>query len=247
VIKRPKLSGTGKERKTNASGLTRGGKFRVKNSRGRKISSVRWLQRQLNDPYVDAARLDGYRARSAYKLLELDEKFSFLKKSRVIVDLGAAPGSWTQVALKLCGRKARVVGIDLLEIAPLEGATFLEMDFATDEAEATLLDLCRGPVDLVMSDMAAATTGHQQTDHIRTLALVEIAFDFARKTLGEGGVFVTKVFRGGADQEMLAQIRKCFTSVRHFKPPASRSGSAETYLVAKGFKVSSRHLEKESD
>ncbi|VAX08627.1 23S rRNA (uridine(2552)-2'-O)-methyltransferase [hydrothermal vent metagenome] len=247
MIKRPKLSGTGKERKTNASGLTRGAKFRVKNARGRKISSVRWLQRQLNDPYVDAARLDGYRARSAYKLLELDEKFSFLKKSRVIVDLGAAPGSWAQVALKLCGRKARVVGIDLLEVAPLEGATFLEMDFATDEAEAALLDLCQGPVDLVMSDMAAATTGHQQTDHIRTLALVELAFDFARKTLGEGGVFVTKVFRGGADQAMLAEIRKCFASVRHFKPPASRSGSAETYLVAKGFKVSSRHLEKESD
>jgi len=248
VIKRPKLSGTGKERKTNASGLTRGEKFRVKTSRGRKISSMRWLQRQLNDPYVDAARLDGYRARSAYKLLELDAKFSFLKGARTIVDLGAAPGGWAQVALKECGRKAHVIGIDLLEVAPLEGATFLKMDFTTDAAEAKLLDLCQspgqspgqGPVDLVMSDMAATTTGHQQTDHIRTLALVEVAFDFAQKTLGEGGVFVTKVFRGGADQALLTDMRKCFTSVRHFKPPASRAGSAETYLVAKGFKISSR-------
>jgi len=235
VIKRPKLSGTGKIRKTNASGLTRGEKFRVKTSRGRKISSVRWLQRQLNDPYVDAARLDGYRARSAYKLLELDEKFSFLKQAKVIVDLGAAPGGWTQVALKKSGRKARIIGIDLLEIAPLDGASFLQMDFTTPEAEAKMLALCQGPVDLVMSDMAAATTGHQQTDHIRTLALVELAFDFAKKTLGDGGVFVTKVFRGGADQKLLAEMRKCFATVRHFKPPASRAGSAETYLMARGF------------
>lgn len=236
MIKRPKLTGTGKVRKIDPRGLTRGQKARVKTSRGRKISSVRWLQRQLNDPYVDAANRDGYRARSAYKLLELDEKFSFLRKAKSIVDLGAAPGGWTQVALKNCGRKARVVGIDLLEVAPLDGATFLEMDFTTDAAEEKLLDLLDGPVDLVMSDMAAATTGHQQTDHIRTLALVEVAFDFAKKTLGEGGNFVTKVFRGGADQEMLAQMKMCFKSVRHFKPPASRAESAETYLVAQGFK-----------
>lgn len=236
MIKRPKLSRTGQVRKTNPSGLTRGVKQRVKTSRGRKISSVRWLQRQLNDPYVDAANKDGYRARSAFKLLELDEKFSFLRRARSIVDLGAAPGSWTQVALKECGKKARVVGIDLLEVAPLDGAIFLQMDFTTDEAEAKLLELIDGPVDLVMSDMAATTTGHQQTDHIRTLALVEVAFDFATKTLGEGGNFVTKVFRGGADKELLAQMKKCFKSVRHFKPPASRAESAETYLVAQGFK-----------
>lgn len=236
MIKRPKLTRTGKIRKTNASGLTRGEKFRVKTSRGRKISSVRWLQRQLNDPYVEAAHRDGYRARSAYKILELDEKFSFLRNAKNIVDLGAAPGGWTQVVLKKCGKKARVVGIDLLEIAPLDGATFLEMDFTTDEAETKMFELLNGPVDLVMSDMAAATTGHQQTDHIRTLALVEIAFDFAKKTLGNGGVFVTKVFRGGADQELLAELKKCFKSVRHFKPPSSRPESAETYLVAIGFK-----------
>ncbi|PCI32308.1 MAG: rRNA methyltransferase [Alphaproteobacteria bacterium] len=236
MIKRPKLTGTGKVRVTRASGLTRGEKFRVKTSRGRKISSVRWLQRQLNDPYVEAANREGYRARSAYKLVELDEKFSFLRKARSVVDLGAAPGGWTQVVLKKAGKKAKVIGIDLLEVAPLDGATFLEMDFTTDEAEAKLLDLLDGPVDLVMSDMAAATTGHQQTDHIRTLALVEVAFDFAKKTLGEGGNFVTKVFRGGADQELLAEMKACFKSVRHFKPPASRPESAETYLVAQGFK-----------
>ncbi len=236
MIKRPKLTRTGQERKTNPRGLTRGEKFRVKTSRGRKISSVRWLQRQLNDPYVDAAHRDGYRARSAYKLLELDEKFSFLKNAKTIVDLGAAPGGWTQVALKKCGRKTRVVGIDLLEVAPLDGATFLQMDFTTEAAEAKLFELLKGPVDLVMSDMAATTTGHQQTDHIRTLALVEAAFYFARKTLGEGGVFVAKVFRGGADKDLLAEMKSCFKSVRHFKPPASRTQSAETYLVARGFK-----------
>lgn len=236
MIKRPKLTRTGKVRKTDPRGLTRGAKARVKTSRGRKISSVRWLQRQLNDPYVDAAHRDGYRARSAYKLLELDEKFSFLKRARTIVDLGAAPGSWAQVVLKKGGGNVRVAGIDLLEVAPLDGATFLQMDFTTDEAETKLLELLDGPVDLVMSDMAAATTGHQQTDHIRTLALVEVAFDFAKKTLGEGGNFISKVFRGGADQEMLSQMKKCFKSVRHFKPPASRAESAETYLVAMGFR-----------
>lgn len=235
MIKRPKLTRTGKERKTDPRGLTRGEKFRVKTARGRKISSVRWLQRQLNDPYVDAAHRDGYRARSAFKLLELDEKFGLLKHAKSIVDLGAAPGGWTQVALKKCGKKARVVGIDLLEIEPIEGATFLKMDFTTDEAEDKLLELLDGPVDLVMSDMAAATTGHQQTDHIRTLALVETAFDFAKKTLEEGGVFVSKVFRGGADQDLLKELNSCFNSVRHFKPPASRPESAETYLVAQGY------------
>jgi len=236
VIKKPKLTRTGKERKTDPRGLTRGEKFRVKTSRGRKISSVRWLQRQLNDPYVDAAHRDGYRARSAFKLLELDEKFGFLKQAKTIVDLGAAPGSWTQAALKKCGKNTRVVGIDLLDVEPIDGATFLKMDFTTDEAEAKLGALLDGPVDLVMSDMAAATTGHQQTDHIRTLALVEIAFDFAKKNLAEGGVFVAKVFRGGADQDLLAELKSCFRSVRHFKPPASRSESAETYLVAQGYR-----------
>lgn len=237
MIKRPKLTRTGKERKTDPRGLTRGEKFRVKTSRGRKISSVRWLQRQLNDPYVDAANRDGYRARSAYKLLELDEKFSFLKQAKSIVDLGAAPGGWSQVALKAGRKQARIIGIDLLEVAPLEGAEFLKMDFTSEEAEIKMLGLLDGPVDLVVSDMAAATTGHQQTDHIRTLALVELAYDFAKKTLGNGGNFVAKVFRGGADQELLADIRANFKTVRHFKPPASRPESAETYLVALGFKA----------
>ncbi|MCF8474731.1 MAG: RlmE family RNA methyltransferase [Emcibacter sp.] len=208
----------------------------MKTSRGRKISSVRWLQRQLNDPYVDAARRDGYRARSAYKLLELDEKFSFLQHVKSVIDLGAAPGGWSQVVLKKTSRYARIIGIDLLPIEPLEGATFLQMDFTSKEAEDKMLELLDGPVDLVMSDMAAATTGHQQTDHTRTLALVEIAFDFAKKTLAEGGIFIAKVFRGGADQDMLAEMKKCFKTVRHYKPPSSRAESAETFLIAQGFK-----------
>lgn len=223
-------------RKTDPRGLTRGSKARVRSARGRKISSVRWLQRQLNDPYVDAAHREGYRARSAYKLLELDEKFSFLSQAGIVVDLGAAPGGWTQVVLKKSARKTHVIGIDLLEVAPLDGATFLKMDFTTSEAEAELRNLLPGPVDLVMSDMAAPTTGHHQTDHIRTFVLVEAAFGFARGILAEGGIFIAKVFRGGADQNLLAEMKKSFKSVRHFKPPASRSHSAETYLVAQGFK-----------
>lgn len=236
MIKKPKLSKTGKERKLDPRGIVRGEKTHVKTARYRKSSSTRWLQRQLNDPYVAAAKRDGYRSRAAYKIIELDEKFNFLHNAKTVIDLGAAPGGWTQVAAKECAGNVSIIGIDLLEVAPVAGAQMLKMDFTTDEAEKALLDLIDGPVDLVMSDMAAATTGHQNTDYIRTLGLVELAFDFSKKVLGENGTFVAKVFAGGADNTLLVDLKKHFKSVRHFKPPASRSESKETYLVAQGFK-----------
>lgn len=235
MIKKPKLSKTGKERKLDPRGIVRGQKERVKTARYRKTSSTRWLQRQLNDPYVAASKRDGYRSRAAYKIIELDEKFNFLHGVKSVVDLGAAPGGWTQVAAKECSGDVSIVGIDLLDVAPVAGAQMLKMDFTTNEAEAALLDLIEGPVDLVMSDMAAATTGHQNTDYIRTIGLVELAFDFSKKVLGENGTFIAKVFAGGTDNTLLIELKKHFRSVRHFKPPASRSESKETYLVAQGF------------
>lgn len=235
-MKKPKLSKSGKERRVDPRGIVRGEKTRVKTSKYRKTSSTRWLQRQLNDPYVAAAKRDGFRSRAAYKIIELDEKFSFLRGAKSVVDLGAAPGGWTQIAAKQCSGDVKIVGIDLLDVAQVAGATILKMDFTTDEAEQALLDLIDGPVDLVMSDMAAATTGHQNTDYIRTHGLAELAFHFAQKVLGPNGTFVTKVFAGGTDNQLLEDVRKHFKSVRHFKPPASRSASKETYLVAQGFK-----------
>jgi 23S rRNA (uridine2552-2'-O)-methyltransferase len=236
MIKKPKLSKTGKVRRVDPRGIVRGEKTHVKTARYRKSSSTRWLQRQLNDPYVAAAKRDGYRSRSAYKIIELDEKFSFFSGVKTVIDLGAAPGGWTQVAATACSKNVNIIGIDLLEVEPIAGATFLKMDFTTDEAEKALLDLISGPVGLVMSDMAADTTGHQNTDYIRTIGLVEIAYHFAKKVLAENGTFVAKVFKGGADNDLLNQIKADFKSVRHFKPPASRSESKETYMVAQGFK-----------
>ena len=236
MIKKPKLSKTGKERRSDPRGIVRGQKTHVKTARYRKSSSTRWLQRQLNDPYVAASKRDGYRSRAAYKIIELDEKFSFLHGVKSVIDLGAAPGGWTQVAAKQCAGNVSIIGIDLLDVAPVAGAKMLKMDFTTNEAEKALLDLIDGPVDLVMSDMAAATTGHQNTDYIRTLGLVELAFDFAKKVLGENGTFVTKVFAGGTDNTLLKDLKAHFKSVRHYKPPASRSESKETYMVAQGYK-----------
>ncbi len=235
MVKKPKLSKSGKPRQLDPRGIVRGEKTRVKTARYRKSSSTRWLQRQLNDPYVASAKRDGYRSRAAYKLIELDEKFNFLHGAKSVVDLGAAPGGWAQVAAKLCAGDVSIIGIDLLDVDAVAGATFLKMDFSTDEAEQALLDLIDGPVDVVMSDMAAATTGHQSTDYLRTIALVELAFDFAKKVLRKDGTFVAKVFRGGTDTKLLDEIKKHFKTVRHFKPPASRSESKETYLVAQGF------------
>ncbi len=208
---------------------------RVKTAKRRSASSTRWLERQLNDPYVHRAQAEGYRSRAAYKLIELDEKFSFLKKARAVVDLGITPGGWSQVTRKVNPR-ARVVGIDLLACEPIEGVEILEMDFMDDAAPDALLKALDSAPDLVMSDMAANTVGHQQTDHLRTMGLAETAVDFAIRTLIPGGTFVTKVFAGGADHALLMLLKKNFTTVKHAKPPASRKGSPELYVVAQGFK-----------
>nr|WP_210413821.1 RlmE family RNA methyltransferase [Luteithermobacter gelatinilyticus] len=241
MIKKPKLTRTGKPRMTHAAGITRGRKHRVKTAKGRRLSSTRWLERQLNDPYVAAAQRDGYRSRAAYKLIELDEKYHFLKDAHTVVDLGAAPGGWTQVASQRCPKDVRLVGIDLLPVDPIAGATILEMDFMADGADKALKKLIDGDADLVLSDMAASTIGHPQTDHLRTIALVEAAYFFARDVLSEGGAFVAKVFRGGTDHELLELMKGNFRSVRHYKPPASRPESPETYVVAQGFRKSGLH------
>ena len=208
---------------------------RVKTAGKRTESSTRWLQRQLNDPYVRQAKADGYRARSAYKLIELDDRFKLLRGTKRIVDLGIAPGGWSQVA-RARAPKAQVVGIDLLPTEPIEGVTLFELDFLDDSAPEALQQALGGPPDLVLSDMAANTVGHKQTDHLRTMALVEAAAWFAVETLEPGGAFVAKVLAGGTDAELLALVKRHFGSVKHAKPPASRKGSSEWYLVAQGFK-----------
>ena len=208
---------------------------RVRTAKGRTASSTRWLERQLNDPYVKQAKADGYRSRAAYKLIELDEKFDLLKGAERIVDLGIAPGGWSQVVRKQVP-KASVVGIDLLPTEPIEGVTILQMDFMDDDAPDLLTDALDGPPDLVLSDMAANTVGHKQTDHLRTMALVEAAAWFAIETLADGGAFVAKVLAGGADNDLLALLKTHFRQVKHAKPPASRKGSSEWYVVARGFK-----------
>ncbi len=206
-----------------------------KTSKKRKPSSQTWLLRQLNDPYVKRAMADGYRSRAAYKLLELDEKFGLLKNATRVVDLGITPGGWAQVVRKTAPRAA-IVGIDLLETEPLEGVTILQMDFMDDKAPGLLTAALDGPPDLVLSDMAANTVGHKQTDHLRTMALVEAGAWFAVDVLAPGGAFVAKVLAGGTDSELLAMLKNHFRTVKHAKPPASRKGSSEWYVVAEGFK-----------
>ena len=208
---------------------------RVKTGRGRTASSVRWLERQLNDPYVKQAKAEGYRSRAAYKLVELDERFGLLKGVQRVVDLGIAPGGWSQVVRRR-SPKAAIVGIDLLETEPLEGVTILHMDFMADAAPGLLEAALDGPPDLVLSDMAANTVGHKQTDHLRTMGVVEAAAHFAVEVLAEGGAFVAKVLAGGTDSELLALLKQHFRTVKHAKPPASRKGSSEWYVVAQGFK-----------
>lgn len=209
---------------------------RISNPKKRSESSKKWLERQLNDPYVKRALADGYRSRAAYKLLELDERFHFLGGKLRIVDLGIAPGGWAQVARKRCPR-ATIIGIDLLPTDPIEGVEILEMDFLDDDAPGRLTDALGGPADLVLSDMAANTIGHKQTDHLRTMGLVEAAAYFAAETLAPGGDFVAKVLAGGADNDLVAELKRNFATVKHAKPPASRSGSSEWYVVAKGLKA----------
>ncbi|MBA4765654.1 MAG: RlmE family RNA methyltransferase [Erythrobacter sp.] len=218
--------------------MSRSGKdkdTRVRTARKRTASSTRWLQRQLNDPYVKQAKAEGYRSRAAYKLIELDEKFGLLKGADRIVDLGIAPGGWSQVARKV-RPKANVVGIDLLETEPIEGVTIFQMDFMDDEAPQVLENALGGKSDLVMSDMAANTVGHKQTDHLRTMGLVEAAAWFAIENLDKGGTFLAKVLAGGTDKDLLDLLKKHFKTVKHAKPPASRKGSSEWYVIAQGFK-----------
>ncbi len=208
----------------------------VKTAKGRKISSTLWLQRQLNDPFVAQARAEGYRSRAAYKLKEINEKFGLLSKNARVVDLGAAPGGWCQVAVRAVGPKGRVIGIDYLHMPPVEGADVLEMDFLDAGAPEQLKALLGGDADVVLSDMAAPTTGHQATDHMRIIALAETALDFAEEVLTEGGHFVAKVFQGGADNDLLIRLKKNFKKVAHAKPKASRQDSAEMYVIAIGYK-----------
>ena len=208
---------------------------RVKTGRGRTASSVRWLERQLNDPYVKQAKAEGYRSRAAYKLTELDERFGLVRGAKRVVDLGIAPGGWSQVVRKRAP-KATIVGIDLLETEPLEGVEILLMDFMAEDAPGRLIEALGGAPDLVLSDMAANTVGHKQTDHLRTMALVEAAAWFAVETIEEGGAFVAKVLAGGTDKDLLDLLKKHFRTVKHAKPPASRKGSSEWYVVAQGFK-----------
>jgi 23S rRNA (uridine2552-2'-O)-methyltransferase len=210
----------------------------LRSARGRSTASQRWLSRQLNDPYVKAAKAAGWRSRAAFKLIELDDRFGLLDGAVRVVDLGAAPGSWSQVVLK---RRpgAHVVGIDLLPIDPLPGLEVVTGDFLADGAAQDLVARLGGPADLVLSDMAANTVGHPQTDHARTMALVDAAADFATRVLRPGGAFVAKVLGGGADGPLVAELKRRFERVRHAKPPASRKDSSETYLVAQGFRGAS--------
>lgn len=204
-------------------------------ARKRTPQSNRWLERQLNDPYVRRAKAEGYRSRAAYKLLELDERFALLKRARRVVDLGIAPGGWSQVMRKV-NPKAAIVGIDLLPCDPIDGVTIFQLDFTDDSAPGLLTGALDGQPDLILSDMAANTVGHPQTDHLRTMGLVETAAAFAYDTLAPGGGFVAKVLAGGADSALVAELKRHFTNVKHAKPPASRKDSSEWYVIAQGFK-----------
>ncbi len=216
-------------------GTGKGAGQRLKTGRGRTASSTRWLSRQLADPYVQKARAEGYRSRAAYKLAELDERYGLLKGATRVVDLGIAPGGWSQVVRQRCP-KATVAGIDLLPTDPIQGVTIFEMDFMADEAPGLLTDALGGAPDVVLSDMAANTVGHRQTDHLRTMGLVETAADFAIAALAPGGAFVAKVLAGGTDGDLLNLLKRHFATVKHAKPPASRKDSSEWYVIAQGFK-----------
>ena len=208
---------------------------RIRTAKGRKPSSTRWLERQLNDPYVRRAKAENYRSRAAFKLIELDERFGLLKGAKAVVDLGIAPGGWSQVVRRKVPQ-GRVVGIDLLPTDPIDGVTILQMDFMDETAPDRLKEALGGEADLVLSDMAANTVGHQQTDHLRTMALVEAGLLFATEVLRPGGAYVAKVLAGGADNQLVAEMKRHFTAVKHAKPPASRKDSSEWYVIAQGFK-----------
>jgi 23S rRNA (uridine2552-2'-O)-methyltransferase len=219
--------------------LGRNLKAKVKTAKGRKLSSKLWLERQLNDPYVRMARQEGYASRAAYKLREIDDRYDLIGKGDRIIDLGAAPGGWCQVSVERTGSTEddlRVVGIDYLEMTPIAGAKILQMDFLDAEAPTKLIEALDGHMpDVVMSDMASPTTGHRRTDHLRTMHLVEVALEFALQVLKPGGHFLCKTFQGGTEQELLDKMKRNFRSVHHVKPPASRDGSVELYLLALKF------------
>lgn len=227
---------TGKKSKLSSIGSRRQAVVRVKKSKKLSVSSKTWLQRQLNDPYVVAAKSEGYRSRAAFKLLQLDEQFKLLKPGMRVVDLGAAPGGWSQVVANVIGKKGKLIGIDLLPIDPIPGAELIQLDFMDEKAPEVLRKMLGGKADLVLSDMAPSTTGHAATDHIRIMGLAEVAALFATEVLVEGGTFVCKLFQGGAERELLSQLKKDFAKVKHAKPAASRADSSETYLVAQGFR-----------
>jgi 23S rRNA (uridine2552-2'-O)-methyltransferase len=215
-------------------------KVRVKGGKGRTLSSKLWLERQLNDPYVARAKREGFRSRAVYKLAEIDDKFHFLKPGGKVVDLGAAPGGWSQLVAKRVGAaqgKGRVVAIDILKMEPVAGVDFLELDFLDEKAPEILRDALGGPADVVLSDMAANATGHRQTDHLKIMALAEMGAEFAGEVLKPGGAFVAKVLQGGTEASLLARLKRDFATVRHVKPAASRADSAELYLVATGFRA----------
>ena len=226
-------------KKTDSPRGQRDLKVKVKTARGRKTSSTRWLQRQLNDPYVAEAKRQGLRSRSAFKLMQMDDQHGFLTPGAYVVDLGAAPGGWSEVAakrVKSVEGKGKVVAIDMHDIEPIAGVTFLHADFYDDDAPDRLKEALGGPADVVMSDMAAHASGHRKTDHLKIIALCEVALDFACDVLKPGGVFLAKVLRGGTEHELLAVMRKSFRSVAHLKPDASRADSAELYVLAKDFR-----------
>ena len=211
---------------------------RLKDQKPRKLSSRAWLERQLSDPYVARAKRDGLRSRAAYKILEIDDKYRVFKSGSRVVDLGAAPGGWSEIATKRVGAKGRVIALDILDMTPITGVEFLHLDFLDNAAPDRLKELLGGPADVVLSDMAANTTGHRQTDHLRIMALAEAAAQFAREVLAPGGAFLCKVLQGGTEANLLAELKRDFESVKHVKPPASRTDSAELYLLARGFRGS---------
>lgn len=224
---------------TGKKTLPERGKVRVKSKNKRSHSSHQWLSRQLNDPYVRKAHAEGYRSRAAFKLIEIDDKHKILKRGARVVDLGAAPGGWSQVAAERSGSakgQGKVVAIDLLDIEPIPGVEFAQMDFNDEDAPERLKAMLGGQADVVLSDMAANTIGHRQTDHLKIVALVEMAADFAREVLAPGGSFVAKVLQGGTEGELLASLKRDFKTVKHVKPPASRKDSAELYVIATGFR-----------
>jgi len=248
--KSPKAGGA---KKQGPGGSARMMHTKVKTARGRKLSSTLWLQRQLNDPYVKLAKSEGYASRAAYKIKEMDDRYHFLKKGKRVIDLGAAPGGWTQICVERTGSTAEdvlVVGIDYLDMMEVPGATILKKDFLDDDAPDALIAALGGhQPDVVLSDMAAPTTGHRRTDHLRTMHLVEVALDFAVKVLKPGGHFLSKTFQGGTEAALLNRLKHNFQEVHHVKPPASRDGSVELYLFARNFKGrdDSNHEQRSAD